>query len=350
MIKLLFCILFILFSSLCAFSQGIKDLDYTQIDSFALSIKKRYTDIDNLAWALTHQYKEEHEKVRVIFRWISNNISYDCKLYDKIQDYRRFTKKQKQKFWRKNTDEKVIRNTLRKRKAVCQGYALLFKAICQKAGLQVEYISGYDKNKIAKKNSFGHAWNVVKINGKWYLLDPTWASGYVKEKEKEMSEKEGKPNKHIKQKKKVKKKKQEKIFVQRFNESYFLTPSYLMIYDHFPDRSRWQLLDPPIDKNAFKKFPIVGDAFFTHKTIICESDTYVIKSTIESYVNFRFKLSGEIKGIDVVINRAKYAQPIDFQKESREYFFSKKFSKKGSYVLTFYVNGEHFLTQKVVVK
>ncbi|WP_146551918.1 transglutaminase domain-containing protein [Rummeliibacillus sp. SL167] len=52
-------------------------------------------------------------------------------------------------------------------KAVCQGYALAAYRILTEAGVETKYITGQVKGS-------NHAWNKVKVNGKWYNLDITW--------------------------------------------------------------------------------------------------------------------------------------------------------------------------------
>ncbi|MGX9133927.1 transglutaminase domain-containing protein [Rummeliibacillus sp. JY-2-4R] len=52
-------------------------------------------------------------------------------------------------------------------KAVCQGYALAAYRILTEAGVETRYITG-------KVHDQNHAWNKVKLNGKWYNLDITW--------------------------------------------------------------------------------------------------------------------------------------------------------------------------------
>ncbi|EON74099.1 transglutaminase domain-containing protein [Lysinibacillus sphaericus] len=52
--------------------------------------------------------------------------------------------------------------------AVCQGYALLAYKMLTQAGIETEYVVGF------VNSNQGHAWNMVKIDGKWYHLDTTW--------------------------------------------------------------------------------------------------------------------------------------------------------------------------------
>ncbi|MCR5602699.1 MAG: Ig-like domain-containing protein, partial [Lachnospiraceae bacterium] len=54
--------------------------------------------------------------------------------------------------------------------AVCQGYSVLFYRMALDAGVDARVISG-------KGNGGDHAWNIVRINGKYYNLDSTWDAG-----------------------------------------------------------------------------------------------------------------------------------------------------------------------------
>ncbi|MBE7055973.1 MAG: hypothetical protein E7388_00835 [Ruminococcaceae bacterium] len=55
---------------------------------------------------------------------------------------------------------------------VCQGYSTAFKYLCDKAGIVCVMILGnaYDNSGLMG----AHAWNYVKLDGKWYALDITW--------------------------------------------------------------------------------------------------------------------------------------------------------------------------------
>ena len=49
--------------------------------------------------------------------------------------------------------------------AVCEGYSMAFKALADQVGISSCLVSS---------DSLGHAWNMVKLNGKYYMLDVTW--------------------------------------------------------------------------------------------------------------------------------------------------------------------------------
>lgn len=50
---------------------------------------------------------------------------------------------------------------------VCDGYSKAFKMICDKNNIPCIIVVGYAGN-------VGHAWNYVKMNGRWYAIDTTW--------------------------------------------------------------------------------------------------------------------------------------------------------------------------------
>lgn len=48
---------------------------------------------------------------------------------------------------------------------VCEGYVLAYAALCEKAGIEVDY---------CESRALNHIWNYVKIDGNWYHVDVTW--------------------------------------------------------------------------------------------------------------------------------------------------------------------------------
>jgi transglutaminase/protease-like cytokinesis protein 3 len=78
---------------------------------------------------------------------------------------------------------------------------------------------------VMEKFTSNHAWNAVLIDHKWYLVDPTWASGYT--------------NRAVTK------------FTRKRNDFYYLTPAEDFILDHYPDDPQWQLLGSPVDWKGF---------------------------------------------------------------------------------------------------
>ncbi len=157
--KLLIAILCFLFVNEC-YSQALASpvVNYKKADSIALNFQRnKYYFYSETAQELVESLTTEKEKCRAIFRWISNNIKYD---YDVLNDYKR-----------DRFDPLIVYKT---KKAVCGGYAALFQAMCQEVKIKCLYISGE-----ALPSRESHAWNIVELDGSWYIMDVTWASGYV---------------------------------------------------------------------------------------------------------------------------------------------------------------------------
>ena len=63
-----------------------------------------------------------------------------------------------------------IEGAILEKKSVCEGYALAYKYYMNRLGIPCKVVSGVSRNQ-------PHAWNQVKIDGKWYLVDATWDDG-----------------------------------------------------------------------------------------------------------------------------------------------------------------------------
>jgi transglutaminase/protease-like cytokinesis protein 3 len=164
-------------------------INYNEVDKHALSLPSKYRSIPALAKDLLTPFSTQQQKVRAIFMWITNNISYDCAAYHSKKSNRvSFTytteaelAEKKEKYY-----YDYATKVLQSRKAVCEGYAALFNALCKIGGISSEVVIGTASNNIERikrlkerKNfSTNHTWNRVQIDGSWYYVDATWASGY----------------------------------------------------------------------------------------------------------------------------------------------------------------------------
>ena len=198
--------------------------NYDKIDAHALAAPaSAEQSIESLAAYLIEPAKNEREKARAIFRWICQNIDYDLGSF--------FTGR----LGLTNSSD-----VLKGRSSVCSGYSDLFSALAEKAGLEAVEIRGYGKGysyRPGQKFSgpYNHAWNAVKINGSWRLLDSTWGAGYLG---------------------------QDRKYHRWFDEHYFMTPPDQFIYDHLPEEKSWQLLDRPLSQAQFEDLVYVESDFF----------------------------------------------------------------------------------------
>ena len=97
--------------------------------------------------------KTDEQKIKAIYDYICSNVSYD---YDNLNDD---TYSQKYTAYAALIDKK----------AVCQGYASLFYRLALDASVDSRVITG---------DAGGpHAWNIVKLDEKYYNVDSTWDAG-----------------------------------------------------------------------------------------------------------------------------------------------------------------------------
>jgi len=163
--------------------------NFSAVDNRVLKLKKHYRNIPTLAQDITVGFNTDEEKVRAIFRWMTENIAYDVVDYHKknktvgsIKYKGRLSKEEQAEKW-EEIYYKYATKVLRKNKGICEGYATLFYELCKYNNIKCEVVSGVvKKERNGKIRYAGHAWNKVYFNEQWFYLDVTWASGYCDDK------------------------------------------------------------------------------------------------------------------------------------------------------------------------
>lgn len=246
-------------------------------------------DIRSLALKLAAQLPTDVEKFRAIYQWTCQNIENDPVLFLRNQRKREKLKSQEARDkWNKQLNTIMFETLLKKHKTVCTGYAYLVKELAYHAGLNCEILDGYGRTAAANIGGTGvinHSWNVVQLNSKWYLCDPTWSSGAV-DREK-------------------------RIFIKNYNDAYFLAEPKLFIRNHYPLDTAWMLLKEKPSLHEYLNRPLVYGSLYDFKIEKLLPETF--NNTIERGKAFIIQFSEHndrqidtvnlsIKGPEGVIN------------------------------------------------
>ncbi len=179
----------------------LKSMDFLSQDTLPKSEIPIPTS-KKLTQKLVHNMANDSLKVAAIYNWITSNIQYDHSFRHRIEGDTTLTQE----------PDYVIES----KKAVCIGYSKLVKEICRNAGIPAVIIEGFVKSDKGNIENEEHAWNAVKINNNWYLLDATWGAdnGF-------------------------------------FSKKYFLADPSVFQENHLPHDPLWQLVTQPIDFDCF---------------------------------------------------------------------------------------------------
>ncbi len=171
-------------------------------------------------------------KVKVFHDWICDNIAYDCDVFTDA-----------------GAGEQGYETVLKKKKAVCVGYANVFNAMCYYAKIEQNTILGWSKGFNYPgylRPESDHAWNAVKIGGKWKLIDITWDAGFV----------------------------ERRTFIKRYTTQWYNLSPAQFIYSHFPEEREWQLLPQKQIRTSkqFEKEPYIPGLFFEYGLLLGKNE------------------------------------------------------------------------------
>ena len=179
--------------------------------------------LPDVVTSLTTGVMDNFMKVKILHDWICDNIAYDTDMY----------------FSARSPSRQDYASVLKKRKAVCSGYAGLFNKMCELAGIESIGIQGYSKGfgytgKIGKDTD--HEWNAVRIGNKWYLIDVTWDAGHV----------------------------DRRTFIKRYSTEWLFLDSRPFLYSHLPQTERLQFHAPTLTAEDFMREPYIKGKFFQY--------------------------------------------------------------------------------------
>ncbi|MEY5049178.1 MAG: hypothetical protein RLZZ175_2537 [Bacteroidota bacterium] len=205
--------------------------NYLGIDSLVKGFDNdQITSINELADCINEKSNSEYDKSLLLYAWLTHNIRYDDYNYNN-----------------NSTDEtnQSAEAVFKSKTGVCAGYSTLAVAIGKAMGLEIIEVHGYSKGygyqEGTRINESNHAWNAIKINQKWLLMDATWGSGYGKNDNGKL------------------------VTFQEYDTYWFNTKPEEFILSHLPENNEYQCLESPIAKEVFENMPYVNVSIFNLK-------------------------------------------------------------------------------------
>lgn len=174
--------------------------------------------IESVARYIAQQEPDPYLRVKALHDYVVDRIAYDAPAY----------------FGRSPRPPQDAQTVFQTRKAVCAGYAKLLEALGNAIGEEIVYVVGDSRSQISDLGGSSHAWNAAKIEGRWYLVDATWDSGYV----------------------------DSSGFTKQYRADYLFPPPEVLIISHFPDDPAWQILPTPRERGEFLRQPMMQPEFF----------------------------------------------------------------------------------------
>ena len=98
------------------------------------------------------RFKTDYEKIKIVHDYLIDNARYDIEF--------------------SNPNMYNIYGALVDGVCVCAGYAKALKYILDRMNIKCICIIGRGGDVLERPE--GHAWNYVKLEGKWYAIDVTW--------------------------------------------------------------------------------------------------------------------------------------------------------------------------------
>lgn len=207
------------------------------------------TSPKDVATYIASKVSDPFMRVKALHDFVADRTAYDVAALKSIEARRP----------RPSQDAKTV---FRDKKGVCEGYARLLAEMGKHTGDEIVYVVGVSRAGAERGSGVGHAWNGVKIEGSWYLIDATWNAGHVNGD----------------------------TFTKKYKSDYLLTPPELFGINHLPDDPVWQLRKKPITRGEFIRQPAMSPKFYINGHAFVDK----IRSQIDVKKTFTLKIKNPL--------------------------------------------------------
>ncbi len=197
------------------------------VKELAIEISKKNLDMTELVSYVNENLEENTEKAFFFYYWIGLNVNYDRELFSK----RNQTNFSYEKDYSYNLKPEQV---FEKRIGVCSGYSNLYKWFLDELEIENVIVSGHIRDEtnhfieLDLDFDYGHSWNIIKLNGKWMIVDTTWGTS---------------SNSMI-------------------SDFYFDVSPERAIITHYPEDISWQLLEIPLSLEEFNNSKFIKPIWF----------------------------------------------------------------------------------------
>ncbi len=324
-------VLLLVLVAFSGFGQG--GVSFSRADSVA-SLYPKYplANLELLSNLLTHSLEGDIEKFRSIFVWVTSNISNDYSLYKENATRRKRWRDNPEKLsvWKRKYRKKVFERLNTSYQTMCTGYAYLMKELCEHADLECVLVNGYGRtmdSNVEKRSDVNHSWNAVKLEGRWWLTDATWSSGYIRSDNKQ--------------------------FVSTHDDSYFLVPPELFWRSHFPEDPQWLLMENAPGTSEFLHSPLLYRGAYEVGIVPVAPATFHYEARKNIPIRFRLQHFGssEVNFKVKVTNFGENYSYVPALRALNEYIaFDYTFTRKGLYDVQLYANEKLVASYQVSVR
>jgi len=190
-------------------------------------IPERPADVSEPVWKqavkVTRGLESDKDKAYALYRYLAENVHYDVESLFNL----------------KNSEypDQGAEAVLERKNAVCAGYSNLYHAMAKAVGLESEVVTGLaHTTPDSPLPDRRHAWNAVKWDEEWHLIDCTWGAGSTNFETQEYN--------------------------HRPNDDWFqLTPEQFS-FSHLPEDPRYFFSAKPMDLEEFDSLPYFNPRYF----------------------------------------------------------------------------------------
>ncbi len=193
----------------------------TEVHPVVVALGNSVTSLDEVAQAILKREADPFQRVKAIHDFVVTWLAYDTSALDPS--------------FREPSQEVDV--VFKRRTATCHGYVGMMLALAERTGDKLTRVRGRTRSLQNGRVAFDdmtHAWVAATIDGRTYLIDPTWSAGHVRGRE----------------------------YIADYSTTYLFTPPEVFIYEHYPEDPAWSLLEPAPSAQQFLELPLLNGHFF----------------------------------------------------------------------------------------